>query len=184
MLVLAAHGMNEPLLAVGDSLRMEVRHENCRRHACFEDFGPHAVFAWTAGPAKRATITHGGWLRAHRAGNAWVRAQRGDTMLTRTMRILPPVARLAWIGVPARVHIGDTLRLRVAAYDSTGWRVAYLPRSAVGHLLIVSDTPSAVVYTAEFEPDVSSFAVVRPGRTFLVARLVHRSDTLVLRVMP
>jgi hypothetical protein len=184
LLVLGARYWDEPLLAAGDSLHMQVRHDVCHNDSCAGSLDPLGGVEWSTGPATRASITNEGWLRALRAGDIWVRARHGDTVLTRKVRVLPPVATLAWIGVPPSLHVGDTLRLRVAAYDSSGRRVAYLPRSAVGEILRGDGQPLAAEYTMEFEPEVTSLAIVRPGRTILLARLVHRSDTLVLHVTP
>ena len=134
MLVLSAAYWGEPLLAAGDSLRMQVRLDVCHSDLCTGDVDALNGIEWTAGPATHASITNEGWLRALRAGEVWVRARHGDTVLTRDVDVLPPVARLAWTDIPAVVRIGDTLNLRVAALDSTGRRVAYLPNSAVAQV--------------------------------------------------
>jgi hypothetical protein len=184
MLVLGTEYWGEPLLAAGDSLRMQVRHDVCHVDVCAGDVNALGQIEWTAGPATYASITNDGWLRALRAGDVWVRARHGDTVLTRDVRVLPPVARLAWTDIPAVVRIGDTLNLRVAAFDSSGQRVAYLPNSAVAQLYrgAATSRAPAIELVGMQAPNVTRVHVVRSGTVLWVARLAHRLDTLDLRV--
>jgi len=186
ILVLAAGYWGEPLLAAGDSLHMQVRHDVCHNDACTGSVDALRGVEWSAGPATRASITNEGWLRALRAGDIWVRARHGDTVLTRKLHVWPPIARLAWTDIPDVVRIGDTLNLRVAALDSTGRLVVYLPNSAVAqHSGGAATSRAPAVELVDIQaPNVTRVHVVRSGTVLIVARLAHRADALDFHVTP
>ena len=170
------------LLAAGDSLQLEVRRERCQADLCAGDMRPLRGVRWAAS-GRGARIGVDGMLHVTRRGTVRVTARFGDTVLARALPVLPPVAALSWVPHIAAMAIGDTVHLRIAALDSAGRMVAYLPAAAVSWVYNGRDSAGAhSVWSADSTLVVA--AGVREGIVHLLVRLAHRTDSLLIAVAP
>jgi hypothetical protein len=108
-----------------------------------------------------------------------VRVAKQDTLLSRNIEILPPVANLSWEPAAIRAQVGDTVRLRAVARDSAGATVAIIPayshygdRHAILNIIELGNGGGTAVVVAE------------PGVAVIRAELGHRRAEAQITVVP
>lgn len=87
--------------------------------------------------------------------------------------MLPPVKDLGWTSRPARLYVGDTLRIAVLARDSSGLVIGQL--TLQGHTSGTGRSGEVLSYD---DHGYTVLLIDQPGLVELVGRLAHRTDTL------
>ena len=161
------------VMALGDTLALVAHRYRCCVDVCV--LRPDVQkLAWTS-QSSALDVLRGGFAVPRRAGIHRLRCRVGGQIVRDSIRVLPPVRRLAWIAHPETLYVGDTLRIAVLARHSAG--------RTIGPLGVTAHIPG----TGEmqwFDRDgyAASF-VDQPGMVTLVGRLAHRVDTLRIRTV-
>ena len=163
-------------LAVGDSVQLRVV-----RDACFADFcAPVSVSApltWTTSPPELAGIAEQGRFVALRPGRVTVLVEVGDTSLSRTITVVPPVSAVVWVPDAVVAHVGDTVQLRAVALDASGREVAVVYNRTYSRGGVIKPTGRAA-------DQYSAFLADEPGSLTILARLGDRAAEVQVTVLP
>lgn len=127
------------LLSVGDSARVKAIRWRCSGDLC-NGLAVISVtpLGWTVDRPDIATISAEGRVAAMHPGRVRVAVTINDTSVYRDIEILPHVSELVWEPDTVRVFVGDTVRARATARDSTGSIVAIVPASSMRTVLGVA----------------------------------------------
>ena len=133
---------------------------------------------WTSSDPGVLTVSASGRVRASAPGLARVTLTRAGQEVSRTLRVVPPVAQLRITPEGQRIQLGDTAWFRVVALDSMS-----------------SEIPGVepIIYGSEFDVArplvrnsraIPAFIGTAPGTVTVHAVIVHRSASATLDVTP
>jgi hypothetical protein len=110
-------------IALGDTAHVEVTRYRCHGNECIglnHDWPP-ASSSWRVEPASAADVTARGQIIPRRVGTFRLATARADTLLGSSIEVLRPIAQFVWEPSPQRVLVGDTIRVKAVARDSSGF---------------------------------------------------------------
>lgn len=156
-----------PLIGVGDSLWLRIDSYQCSRDICGLDLPTtrRTVFDWSSSAPCLASVDSLGVLVGRHVGTTRITAVRGITRLSQDVRVIPPVARLAWHPYPSHARVGDTLRLVAIAHDSGGAPLLSVPLAFL---------QGAVTYPAPAAAGDTLVVVLSGAGTFRAVALLGR----------
>ena len=169
--IVPAEGGHPLVMALGDELQLVAHRYRCHYDVCTIEDSKQTP-RWAV-ESSGLSISTTGAVRARRPGGFAVRVRLGSRTGRDSVRVLPPVKDLGWTTRPARVSVGDTLRIAVLARDSSGRVVGRL--TLQGHSRGTGRSGEVLTYD---DHGYTVLLVDQPGLVELVGRLAHRTDTL------
>ena len=180
-------GCHGPWLALGDTLQCHPARRWCTRNgdACsdspFRREADLASLRWVSSDESVLRVSNGR-IEAVGTGHARVAVFLGDTTDDTEFTVLPPVAAIRFERPLYTMRVGDTVRIRAWAYDSTGKPVQFLLPE--GYLVSKNSARVRQVWTRDRATAGDLILATGVGQTSTVITLAHRSDITRITVIP
>jgi len=170
-----------PLLALGDTVSLTINRTRCHADVCVGGYDGPQFSGWmlTVDPAESLERVGEDRFVARRIGALRVRAVRGDTVVTRVLKVVPPVATLTWSPAAMHVRDGDTLRACAVARDTRGQVIGIVRPDYAG----IGQGMSAIMSIATQQEPCRWVATGGAGQVVLAAVLGSRVARLPVTIV-
>jgi Bacterial Ig-like domain (group 2) len=172
-------------LPIGTSMTMEIGMGQAMGSDCLNDPEAAKGWTWVTSDNTIATVTPTGVVTGVKPGTFSLKATKGNQTLEAKGFIMPPQWTVEFEPQAATVKVGESVKLKVVAYDANHQKLPPVPFSIYTPEFAQPGKPALVrPWSQQQETDTAIFYGTQPGITQMIGKIEDKQVEMKLTITP
>jgi Bacterial Ig-like domain (group 2) len=172
-------------LPIGASVTVAVGMGQVVGSDCLDDAAAVKSWTWTSADSTIATVTPTGVVTGIQPGTFNLKATKGNQTLEAQGFIMPKDWTVEFEPSAATVKVGETVKLKVVAYDASHQKLPPVPFSVyTPEFSRQEKEPLVGPWSQQQETDIAIFRANQPGVTQMIGEIADKQVEMKLTITP